>query len=138
MIVADASVILKWILMDERDRTEALALRSRHLTGEDPIAAPDLLLYEVANVLPFKREDAESASGGLQEICSADLRLHEFGFPEFHRAMDLALRHRITTYDASYLVLAQALRCRFVTADEQLLARLKGVGNVLHLREILR
>ena len=138
MIVADASVILKWVLMDESDREEALALRKRHLAGEDPIAAPDLLLYEVANVLPLKREDAESASEGFQEICSAGLRFHEFGFQEFRRAMGLALQHRVTTYDASYLVLAQALHCRFVTADEKMLARLKGVPHVIHLTNLRR
>lgn len=137
MIVADASVILKWIFVDEDGREEALALRQRHVRGEDPIAAPDLLLYEVANVLPMKKDDPEAALEGFKELDSAGFHVHSFEFLEFSRAMELALRYRITTYDACYLALAQALRCRFVTADEKLLFHLKGVPNVLHLRDVI-
>jgi len=138
LIVADASVILKWILVDEIDREKALALRRRHIRGEDPIAAPDLLLYEVANVLPMKKGNPGIALEGLKELYSAGFHLHSFDLPEFSRAVELALHHKITTYDACYLALAQALRCRFVTADEKLLAHLKGTPNILHLREAIR
>lgn len=138
MIVADASVILKWLLVDETDRERALVLRQRHIRGEDPIAAPDLLLYEAANVLPMKRDDSGFALGGFQELYSAGLHLHSFDLPEFSRAIELALRYKITTYDACYLVLTQALRCRFVTADEKLLSRLKEIPHVLSLKEVVR
>lgn len=138
MIVADASVVLKWILPDERDREEALALRQRHLMGKDTIAAPDLLLYEAANVLPFKWEQVEPAEERFRELCAAELYLHSFELPGFARAMNLAHRYGITTYDASYLALAQILRCRFVTADERLMIRLKGVPHVFHLRQAAR
>lgn len=136
MIVADASVVLKWILSDEADRGKALLLRQRHIEGEDPIAAPDFLLYEAANVLPLKRDDSQWALEGFREIYSSGLHLHSFGLPEFSRAVELALRYHITTYDSCYLALAQALRCRFITADERLLSRLKGAPHVLHLRDL--
>ena len=136
MIVADASVILKWILVDEMGREEALVLWQRHIQGKDPIAVPDLLLYEVANVLPMKRDDPQRALEGFQEIYSAGLYFHSFDLLEFSRSVEMALHYKITTYDACYLALAQALRCRFVTADERLLARLKGIPHVIHLREV--
>ena len=136
MIVADASVVLKWVLPDELLREEALSLRQRHATGEDPIAAPDLLFYEVANVLPSRWEEAAKATETFSELCAVGLYMHSFEFSEFARAMELAHRYKITTYDASYVALAQALRCRLVTADERLLARLKGVSHVLHLKEV--
>lgn len=139
MIVADASVVLKWLLSDgEADRETALLLRQRHLQGEISIAAPDLLLYEVANVLLMKREDPQAVFEGFQELYSADIRLHSFEPPEFFKAAEAALRYKITGYDACYVALAQILRCRLVTADERLLSRLKGVPHVLHLREIAR
>ena len=138
MIVADASVVLKWIFVGEANHEEALGLRARHIRGDLPIAAPDLLLYEIANVLPMKREDSKLALEGFQEIYSAGLYLHSFDLPEFSKAVELSLRYGVTTYDACYLALAQALRCRFVTADERLLNRLGKVPHVLHLREVLR
>ncbi len=138
MIVSDVSVVLKWILFDEPDREEALVLRQQHLSGKDPIAAPDLLLYEAANVLRFKWEEMGPAAERFRELCAAELYLHSFELPEFAQAMGLAHRYKISVYDACYVALAQALRCRFVTADERLLVRLKGVPHVLHLREATR
>ncbi len=138
MIVADASVILKWILADEANREEALVLQQRHIRGDDAIAAPDLLLYEAANVLPMKKDDPPWVLEGLRDLYFSGLHWHSFGLPEFSKAVELALRYKITTCDACYLALAQSLRCRFVTADEHLLARLKGVPHVLHLKEMVR
>lgn len=135
MIVADASVVLKWVLPDEADREKALLLRDRHLSGENPIAAPDLLFYEIANVLPLRWGDLHRASEGFREIDSTEIERCAFEAPQFVGAMELARRHSITLYDASYLLLAQALRCPLVTADERLLARLKGVPLALHLKE---
>lgn len=78
MIVADASVILKWILPDEPNREEALMLRQQHVEGEAPIATPDLLLYEVANVLPMKRDDPQWVLEGFKELYAAGCHLHSF------------------------------------------------------------
>ena len=138
MIVADASVVLKWILPDEPLREEADLLRGRHVTGEGPVAAPDLLLYEVANVLSLRCEEAPSAVEAFGEIGALGLHLHAFDLPGFGHAIELAHRYGITAYDASYVVLAQALRCRLVTADERLLERLKGTPYAIHLKEAAR
>ena len=136
MIVADASVVLKWILSDEEDRDKAIILRQRHILGQDLIAVPDLLLYEVANVLPLKLDDLQQVLEGLQEICEVDLHVHGFEFHELARVVELARHYRISGYDACYLVLSQALRCPFVTADEKLLERLKGIPHVMHLTHV--
>jgi len=136
MIVADASVVLKWVLTDESNREEAFVLRQRHALGENPIAVPELLLYEIANVLQIRWEDVQRASEEIHEIIALELELHLLRFPELAQAMELASRYGITVYDASYLALAQVLRCRFVTADERLLGRLKGVPHVLHLKQV--
>lgn len=135
-MVADASVVLKWCLPDEPVREEALVLRQRHASGEDPIAVPELLLYEVANVLQIRWKDVQRAAEEIRQIIALELELHPLRFPELARAMELAHRYGITVYDAGYLALAQVLRCRFVTADERLLGRLKGVPYVLHLNQV--
>ena len=138
MTVADASVVLKWVLPDEPFRGEALSLRQLHFRGADLVAAPELLLYEAANALSTRYEEVALATEAFREICAAELTLHALEVPEFLGAIELAYRYGISVYDASYVALAQSLRCRFVTTDERLLACLKGVPHVLHLSEMAR
>ncbi|MBI5242614.1 MAG: type II toxin-antitoxin system VapC family toxin [Elusimicrobia bacterium] len=56
--VLDASVALKWFV-EESGTARALAFRDDFLAGKIVLASPDLLLYEAANVLRFKREFIE-------------------------------------------------------------------------------
>lgn len=136
MIVADASVILKWSLPDEPGREKALLLRDRHLSGEVPIVAPELLFYELANVLPRRWGDAAKATELFREICAVGPEKFPFEAPQWIRAMELSAHYRISAYDACYLALAQELRCRLITADERLLAQIKGLPHVVHLEDV--
>lgn len=138
MIVADASIILKWVLPDEPDGERALVLRDRHLSGESLIAVPEMLFYELANVLPRRLTNIGKATELFCEICAVQMESRSFEQIHFAHSMGLSHRFGISSYDASYVVLAQTLRCPFVTADERLLARLKGAPHVLHLTEVVR
>jgi predicted nucleic acid-binding protein len=133
MIVADASVILKWVLPDEELQEEALALRERHLSGEDSVAAPELLWYEISNVLPARWRNPTQVSNLFLRLHATAIETYPFDAPQFCRAMEIAHQQRVTAYDASYLVLAEALHCRLVTADERLVAHLKGFPGVVLL-----
>jgi predicted nucleic acid-binding protein len=59
--VVDASVILKWVLGDERekDQREALKLLQNWVNGWATVSAPPLWQYEVGNILD--REVTEEA-----------------------------------------------------------------------------
>jgi len=50
----DSSVILKWFRRNETWREVALQLRQTYLDGHMLIYVPDLLIYEIANVLRYK------------------------------------------------------------------------------------
>ena len=52
MTVVDASVVLKWLLAEPSAQAEALL--DKHLNGGDPLVAPELLYYEIGNVLVTK------------------------------------------------------------------------------------
>lgn len=54
MPVVDASVVVKWFV-DESDSPAARNLLQAHAAGTDSLVAPDLLVYEVANVLLHNR-----------------------------------------------------------------------------------
>lgn len=121
MIVLDTSVILKWIFPIEKEREMALAWREKHLSGEEIIAVPYLLFYEVANVLATKTSlDLKMASLGFQEIFAYELEVVSFSEEDFLKSMELVLRYTISVYDAVYLICAEKLGCQFVTADRKL------------------
>jgi predicted nucleic acid-binding protein len=52
VFVLDASVVLKWFTKEE-DRVLAIEYRDQFLKGKIDIALPDLILYELANVLGY-------------------------------------------------------------------------------------
>jgi predicted nucleic acid-binding protein len=120
MKVVDASVVLEWVLgQDAREGSHRLL--ENHLTGQDPLVAPELLSYEVANVVVTGARlagDLAADAFGLYE--GLEIETYSLGHAECRSALGLAAERGITVYDASYAALAQALRCPLVTADRRL------------------
>lgn len=50
MPVIDASIAVKWFI-EESDSPLAISLRDAHIYRQRPLVIPDLLIYEVSNVL---------------------------------------------------------------------------------------
>jgi len=131
MIVLDASVVLKWIFEDEEGHDRALRYRDMHVSGEKPIAVPDLFFYEVANVLITKtRLDAAAGSEAFSLLWNFDLEVCDLGFQEFSSGIRISRRYGITLYDAAYIELARKLRCDFVTSDKKLYRKVNELRQV--------
>jgi len=131
MIVLDASVILKLILPHEKDRDRAIQLLDDHISGNVRIAAPELLYYEIANVLVTKTGlTFEAAYQGFERIFDLEIETFTLGLKEYLNAIELAARYAITAYDASYISLAKSLKCKLTTADEKLWMKTKELGFV--------
>lgn len=131
MIVLDASVILKWLLDDEAGRGRATGFRDAHAEGTETIAVPDLLFFEIANVLAMKKQLSEAdCASGLSLVWDFQLEQYDFGLEEFLAAMSIARRHGIAVYDAAYVELARRLGCTVVTADRKLYEKTKSLGLV--------
>jgi predicted nucleic acid-binding protein len=134
MIVLDASVILKFVF-EESNTPKALHLREKHISGEDKIAAPELLYYELANVLATKAQISEKiACSALTEIFNLEFENFTLGSKEFLFSIKLSHKHKISVYDASYMTLAQSLGCDFITADVKLFKKIKMMNFVRLLR----
>lgn len=112
MIVADASVVVEALL---RDGAARAALR------EGDVHTPHLVDSEVLSTL------RRMAAGAQIDEPAAVLSLHalrQFGLLR-HAVFGFSdriweLRHNVTTYDAAYVALAEAIECPLLTTDARL------------------
>jgi predicted nucleic acid-binding protein len=116
MTVLDALVVLKWFVKED-DSDLALKLREEFYRGEKEIVVPDLLLFEVANVLRynFTVEEVQEAVGTLFAM---EIEIITPTSSLLSKTIELAKDLGVTCYDAAYLSLAEELGFEFITADE--------------------
>ena len=128
--VIDASVAIALISPDEQ--TDAVfALFDRMM--DHGAFAPTLWLFETANAARYKWAKSAIASASLREGIE---KIH--GFPvelvELEprnisgSVLTLALRHKLTIYDASYLNLAIMLSLPLATFDKELIIAAPAQG----------
>jgi predicted nucleic acid-binding protein len=131
MIVLDASVVLKWIFDDEEGGQQAARLKDAHVSEHEIIAVPDLLFYEIGNVLATKTRLSEAAMAeAFTLLWDFSLERFDLGLEEFHGGLALSRKHKITLYDAAYIELSRRLKCTFVTADRKLYKKVKSIKTV--------
>jgi len=115
MIVVDASTVVE-LLVDHGSAPRLLD----HLVGETLIA-PDVLPVETASALRGLNLGGHLDSDDLdlagKDLLRLPVDLHPT-LPLIPRV--LALRSNFSTYDASYVALAEAFRCPLLTLDPRL------------------
>ena len=138
--VVDASVVLKWFL-PEPDSAAADLLLEKFLNDEVELLAPDLMLVEAANAL-WKRAmirkelSADEATLIYRDLLTVPLSLSPSGAVA-DAALQAALKHNHSVYDALYCALAIQRQCDFVTADRTLANKLQGAFPfIVHLSAI--
>ncbi len=116
MKVIDASA-LSAILFHEPDADRVMTW-----IADDPLVAPTLVGYEVANTCwkkllrhPDQQRELLAAYGLFSKM-----ELEERGVP-LEEVLRLAQAERLTVYDASYLWLARSLGAELVSLDHRLL-----------------
>lgn len=123
-LVADASVIAKWVL-PEPDSKQALALRTHE------ILVPDIALAELANLLTMRviRGEMSAAEAGAALRFIQNMALVSFPCMELATealAMSAGLRH--PAYDLFYVALARQQDAVMVTADTRLVAKIRALS----------
>ena len=131
MIVLDASVVLKWIFDDEAGAEPAARLKNAHVAGHEIVAVPDLLFYEIGNVLATKTRLSEAAiAEAFSFLWEFSLERFDLGLEEFQGSLALSRKYKITLYDAAYVELSRRLKCAFVTADKKLYEKVRSIKTV--------
>lgn len=122
MIVVDASVLAVALGDDGMD-----GRRARERLAGETLAAPELIDLEVASVwrrqVAAKLMTARRAGDAISDLADLPLRRSS------HRPLlgrIWGLRHVLTSYDAAYVALAEAVEVALVTADARL-ARAPGI-----------
>jgi predicted nucleic acid-binding protein len=134
--VVDASVVVKWFSRFEQDVDNSEKLLRRHVEGTSRLASSSLVFYEVCNALHlnpnFGEEDLLKAARSLLK-----LELELVNFPKvFESATALAFSRDITVYDAVYVAVSETYHIPLVTADYNLLAKIKDIPLVMPLEEM--
>lgn len=131
--ILEASVAVKWFILEEYSR-EAALLRETYVEGVIDLVAPSLLPYEVLNALKH------SAAFGEEELKEIAKTLEDLQITYYHlegelalKAVETAMRKGITIYDAAYVALAQHLGAKLYTADERLLRKMGESPIIEHI-----
>ena len=133
-VVVDCAIAIKWFVPEELS-AEAEGL----LDGTRDLLAPDLLFAELGNVLWKKVSRQELTTAEARAVLSGISRVPLAVTPSrdlTEAALEIALAHGRTVYDAIYVALAVARDCALVTADERLVRALGGGPLARHVKSL--
>jgi predicted nucleic acid-binding protein len=127
--ILDASFALRWCFEDEATAgSEAVLTQIQNQT--DTAWVPGIWPYEMLNGLGkgISRGRIERQKGFLlwREILALPIRVVEI--PVNEALLELALKHNLAVYDASYLSLAVARNLSIATGDGKLATAAQSVG----------
>jgi predicted nucleic acid-binding protein len=120
VFVIDASIVMAWCFEDEAtEATDAILDQLR----DDRAAAPAIWPLEVANVLLVaeRRGRVNEAQASRFLALLAQLPIDVDSSPaDLSGLVAVGRRHALSSYDASYLILAERLGASLATVDQQL------------------
>jgi len=134
--VVDASVILKWVLGDERepDQEKAVDLLNMWTNGGAELSAPVLWQYEVGNFLG--RNLPEEAAERMELLFNLNITSMHLNDSIFHRCFSWMRKKRVTFYDASYLAVAFEVEGTLITADEKFTKKMGKMKQICLLKNL--
>ena len=115
-LVVDASVFVAAIL-----DTGSAGQWAESLIASETVVAPELAMVETTNILRRleRAKEISSLEANLAHRDFTQLDIQLFPYSPFDERI-WALRNNITSYDAWYVALAEALDCPLATLDQKL------------------
>lgn len=137
-LVPHASVAFKWLVNDEGDAGQAVAVLAAYTVGDLGFVAPDEFRYEVPAALraatrrrPPRLTRAQAERAIAQFLALAIPTVTDDALVA--AAFALSYTYDCGFYDALYLALAQRLAIPFLTADDKLYQHLRQLPEVFWL-----
>ena len=136
LLVLDTSIVLKWY--KEEEYTEiALKIKKDFVEGLNEIIVPDLVLYEMANVLRFTDGFNERLiKKSLESFIDLGIDTVIPTIEMISLATKLSYKYKITVYDAIFIALSKIINGIFVTADKKLYEKVKELKFVKFISKI--
>lgn len=136
VIIIDASVAAKWLLPNENDFI-ADTIKRAFGNRKVEIAVPVFIFYEVNNLLKSaalsNRISFKDSLDLYENFLDLNFYIHSSKLL-LKNTLQTALEFEISSYDASYIALAEYLQIPFYTADLKLLTKVKGNKHVRDLK----
>ncbi|HXW60734.1 MAG TPA: type II toxin-antitoxin system VapC family toxin [Myxococcota bacterium] len=126
--IVDASVAIKWFLVNEEKREEALNLLDEIQSAPHYFAVPELFFNEMLAVFCKAESEASKIKRYLYAI--ENLGFHRLGNGSelLNTAAEIAVKYKLSAYDAVYAASAKVMDGLWITADlkaHKRIARLK-------------
>lgn len=136
--VLDTSVVVKWFSKtDEDDSEKADWLREVYLKERVQLVFPDLLLYELSNVLRYKPDfDYEKIKEAMASIELMEIPIQPYCYRIGVEAVEFAHKYDITVYDSYFVALAKKEGLKLITADHEAYKKVSSLPWVVYLEEL--
>jgi len=138
LVVLDSSVVIKWFQTHEILQEQAIKLRQAHLDNIITIHVPDLLIYEVSNVLLHKPDMNQFKIWQvIESLFDMEIIIMKVEPKWINTAIRMAYFYDITVYDAIFLALAEFLQADFITVDVKLIQKVSKLDYVYNLSNMI-
>ena len=98
---------------------------------------PELAKYEVGNALLNKKMNAIKSREALSGFYDISIQFFPQDEKQAFNSMNIALKHNITFYDASFIALAEKLQATLVTDNVKHQGKYKGKIKVIALKDFI-
>jgi predicted nucleic acid-binding protein len=125
--VVDASVAASWFLPDEQSEATERLISALAVA---PGLIPSLFWFEARNLFVMAERRGRVAAGAAltATLKLRSLPLDDRGSGNDVAIVDIALRHGLSGYDASYVALAKSVNAPLATADRKMAGAARSEG----------
>ena len=119
--IIDASVVFKWYYKkDEEDLDKAETLYDLIISNDGILLAPELLIYEILNILRLKEEIDDDVAGLIISEIYDTLIILGMDKDLLKNAFSYSRELDISFYDSVYISLSKKYEASLITADKKL------------------
>ena len=121
-VALDSSVIIGWLIGDSRKLGEDRDVIDQILYHGLEIVAPKLMLLELINILCWRKKvDKLEVMNMIQKVDDLEICWIESNDLDQTDIVNIALKDKLTPYDAWFLQVARQEECQLITHDKALL-----------------